>query len=113
MRIYAVLFNSCQPSRRNKPVVPVVVDPLLGRKLRPHQIEGNFLAFTLYRLDSPAIGVKFMYECVMGMAKHEGNGAIGNSAKPIIVTDIISEGCILADAMGLGKTLQVRLYHKG
>jgi len=50
-----------------------------------------------------------MYECVMGMAKHEGNGTIRKYANPIIVADIISEGCILADAMGLGKTLQVRL----
>ncbi|KAL1748631.1 P-loop containing nucleoside triphosphate hydrolase protein [Schizophyllum fasciatum] len=56
------------------PVVPVVIDPVLGRRLRPHQIEG----------------VKFLYECVMGLRKHEG------------------QGCILADEMGLGKTLQVR-----
>lgn len=52
--------------------VPVVVDPHLGKKLRPHQREG----------------VQFMYDCVMGVRKFEGNG------------------CILADEMGLGKTLQ-------
>lgn len=63
------------PNRFNKkslPVVPVVIDPILARRLRPHQVEG----------------VKFMYDCVMGLRKHEG------------------QGCILADEMGLGKTLQ-------
>ncbi|CAL1708125.1 unnamed protein product [Somion occarium] len=58
-------------NKKNAPIVPVVIDPILGRKLRPHQVEG----------------VKFMYECVMGLA-HSGNG------------------CILADEMGMGKTLQ-------
>ncbi|KZS98403.1 hypothetical protein SISNIDRAFT_481148 [Sistotremastrum niveocremeum HHB9708] len=58
---------------RNKlSVVPVVVDPLLSKHLRPHQKEG----------------VKFMYDCVMGFRKHGG------------------QGCILADEMGMGKTLQ-------
>ncbi|KAL5523808.1 hypothetical protein ACEPAG_7981 [Sanghuangporus baumii] len=60
-------FNS-----KSRPVVPVVIDPILSRHLRPHQKEG----------------VKFMYECVMGLRKHEG------------------QGCILADEMGMGKTLQ-------
>ncbi|KAL8720907.1 MAG: hypothetical protein Q9225_002293 [Loekoesia sp. 1 TL-2023] len=52
--------------------VDVVVDPLLASKLREHQKEG----------------VKFLYECVMGLRDHNGRGAI------------------LADEMGLGKTLQ-------
>ncbi|KAJ3788608.1 P-loop containing nucleoside triphosphate hydrolase protein [Lentinula aff. detonsa] len=59
-------------NKKERPVVPVVLDPILARRLRPHQREG----------------VKFMYECVMGLRKHEG------------------QGCILADEMGLGKTLQ-------
>ncbi|KAI0320767.1 P-loop containing nucleoside triphosphate hydrolase protein [Amylostereum chailletii] len=59
-------------NKKNLPVIPVVIDPLLARRLRPHQIEG----------------VRFMYECVMGLRKHEG------------------QGCILADEMGMGKTLQ-------
>ncbi len=50
----------------------VWINPLLSPLLRPHQHEG----------------VKFMYECVMGMRKMEATG------------------CILADEMGLGKTLQ-------
>ncbi|KAL1704581.1 SNF2 family N-terminal domain-containing protein [Schizophyllum commune] len=59
-------------NKKGLPVVPVVIDPVLARRLRPHQVEG----------------VKFLYECVMGLRKHEG------------------QGCILADEMGLGKTLQ-------
>ncbi|EGF98460.1 uncharacterized protein MELLADRAFT_79688 [Melampsora larici-populina 98AG31] len=54
------------------PVVDVVVDPLILRFLRPHQVDG----------------VKFMYECTMGMRGHE------------------AQGCILADKMGLGKSIQ-------
>ncbi|KAL7581624.1 hypothetical protein ACA910_022177 [Epithemia clementina (nom. ined.)] len=50
----------------------VFVPPGLAKWLRPHQREG----------------VKFMYECVMGLKDFQGNG------------------CILADDMGLGKTLQ-------
>ncbi|KAI0700892.1 P-loop containing nucleoside triphosphate hydrolase protein [Cytidiella melzeri] len=59
-------------NKKNAPVVPVVIDPILGRRLREHQIEG----------------VRFMYECVMAMKGHDG------------------KGCILADEMGMGKTLQ-------
>lgn len=51
--------------------VDVVIDPILRAKLRPHQVEG----------------VKFMYECVMGLRDYGGCGAL------------------LADDMGLGKTL--------
>lgn len=56
---------------KGKQVVDVVVDPVLSKHLRDHQREG----------------VKFLYECVMGM---RGEG----------------EGAIMADEMGLGKTLQ-------
>lgn len=55
-----------------KLVVDVVVDPLLCKHLRDHQREG----------------VKFLYECTMGLRPFDGQGAI------------------LADEMGLGKTLQ-------
>jgi DNA repair and recombination protein RAD54B len=55
-----------------KEIVDIVLDPFLGQHLREHQREG----------------VKFMYECVMGMRDFNGQGAI------------------LADEMGLGKTLQ-------
>lgn len=54
-------------------IVDVVVDPALSKHLREHQ----------------RYGVKFLYECVMGMKSHGGMGAI------------------LADDMGLGKSLQV------
>ena len=57
---------------KGKQMVDVVVDPILTKHLREHQREG----------------VKFMYECVMGMRDFDGQGAI------------------LADEMGLGKTLQ-------
>ncbi|KAK4694474.1 DNA repair and recombination protein RAD54B, partial [Lecanoromycetidae sp. Uapishka_2] len=57
---------------KGKQIVDIVVDPLLTQHLREHQREG----------------VKFMYECVMGMRDFDGQGAI------------------LADEMGLGKTLQ-------
>ena len=56
-----------------KGTVDVVVDPILARHLRPHQKEG----------------VRFLYECIMGLKNFNGNGAI------------------LADEMGLGKTLTV------
>ncbi|GAA6032918.1 hypothetical protein JCM8097_000048 [Rhodosporidiobolus ruineniae] len=58
-------------NKKGLPVVDVVIDPILGDKLRPHQKDG----------------VRFMYECVMGMRT-------------------AGQGCILADDMGLGKTIQ-------
>lgn len=54
--------------------VAVVVDPILGDKLRPHQ----------------RVGVQFMFDCLTGL---NGKSFRGN-------------GCILADDMGLGKSLQ-------
>ena len=67
----AILMKRPASVPKGKQIVDVVVDPFLGHHLRPHQQEG----------------VKFLYECVMGMRES-------------------GEGAILADEMGLGKTLQ-------
>ncbi|CAE6531661.1 unnamed protein product [Rhizoctonia solani] len=45
---------------KNLPVVPIVVDPMLAKFLRPHQREG----------------IQFMYESVMGMRTREQHGCI-------------------------------------
>lgn len=68
----ALVMKRPESAPMGRQIVDVVVDPLLARNLREHQREG----------------VKFLYECVMGMRDFEGQGAI------------------LADEMGLGKTLQ-------
>ncbi|KAK9348113.1 SNF2 family N-terminal domain-containing protein [Lipomyces starkeyi] len=60
-----------RPSNAQGEIVDVVVDPYVSKFLRPHQRDG----------------VRFLYECVMGMKGIPGNGAL------------------LADEMGLGKTL--------
>lgn len=69
----ALVMKPLHAAPKGKEVVDVVVDPLITKNLRHHQREG----------------VKFMYECVMGLKPQGVNGAI------------------LADEMGLGKTLQV------
>lgn len=69
---HAIVMRRPKDVPKGKQLVDVVVDPLLTQHLREHQREG----------------VKFMYECVMGMRDFDGKGAI------------------LADEMGLGKTLQ-------
>lgn len=81
------------------PVVDVVVDPCIGKKLRPHQIECvHSHKRTCCRLtDSRKFhirGVKFLYEAVMGMSESESA-----SRAP-------GQGAILADDMGLGKSIQ-------
>ena len=68
----ALVFKRPPGPPLGQQIVDVVLDPVLARKLRPHQTEG----------------VKFLYECVMGLRDFGG------------------QGCILADDMGLGKTLQ-------
>ena len=62
---------------RSLPVVPVVIDPILARRLRPHQVEGLLAYPLVLEASSQSIpGVKFMYDCVMGLRKHEGQGCI-------------------------------------
>ncbi len=70
------LFNIVPP--RNLPVVPVVLDPILARHLRPHQVEGRLrvLSESQSLLTVGPLGVRFLYECVMSMRKHEGQGCI-------------------------------------
>ncbi|KAK5163993.1 hypothetical protein LTR04_002121 [Oleoguttula sp. CCFEE 6159] len=68
----ALVMKRPAQAPRGKQIVDVVVDPFLSRHLREHQ----------------RLGVRFLYECVMGMRSYGG------------------EGAILADDMGLGKTLQ-------
>ncbi|KAF1914667.1 SNF2 family N-terminal domain-containing protein [Ampelomyces quisqualis] len=67
----ALVMKRLKTAPKGKQIVDVVVDPVLSKHLREHQ----------------RAGVKFLYECVMGM-RCEG------------------EGAIMADEMGLGKTLQ-------
>jgi DNA repair and recombination protein RAD54B len=73
----AVVLNAAQWNRgagkdaSGHPVAAVVLDPVLARCMRPHQIDG----------------VQFLYECTTGSRQTGQMGAI------------------LADSMGLGKTL--------
>ncbi|KAK5051571.1 hypothetical protein LTR84_003223 [Exophiala bonariae] len=67
----ALVFKRPRSVPNGRQLVDVVLDPAIGKLLRPHQREG----------------VKFLYECVMGLRDFNG------------------QGCILADDMGLGKTL--------
>lgn len=70
--------------------VDVIVDPMLSKHLRPHQREG----------------VKFMYDCVMGLARPQGTINLDTTSQSLILEpDSEINGCILADEMGLGKTL--------
>ncbi|CCA66360.1 probable RAD54-DNA-dependent ATPase of the Snf2p family [Serendipita indica DSM 11827] len=66
------LLGEDQTRKKLSQKVPVVIDPVLSKILRPHQIEG----------------VKFLYRCTSGMVVEN------------------QYGCIMADGMGLGKTLQ-------
>ena len=68
----AIVFERPTKVPAGQQIVDVVLDPAITIRLRPHQREG----------------VKFLYECVMGLRDFGG------------------QGCILADDMGLGKTLQ-------
>jgi DNA repair and recombination protein RAD54B len=68
----ALVMKRPKDCPKGKQIVDVVVDPFLTQHLRPHQREG----------------IKFLYECVMGLRDFNGQGAV------------------LADEMGLGKTLQ-------
>ncbi|KIX07762.1 uncharacterized protein Z518_02416 [Rhinocladiella mackenziei CBS 650.93] len=67
----ALVFKRPRIVPLGRQIVDVVLDPLIEKLLRPHQKDG----------------VKFLYECVMGLRNFDG------------------QGCILADDMGLGKTL--------
>lgn len=69
--------------------VDVVIDPMLGKCLRTHQKEG----------------VKFMYDCVMGLSRPDDDDAETTSKSLVLEKDSDIQGCILADEMGLGKTL--------
>jgi len=63
---------------RNLPIIPVVIDPILASKMRPHQREGKAHGYRIGILMCWRIfaGVQFLYECVMGMCKFEGQGCI-------------------------------------
>lgn len=69
----ALVMTRPRTAPKGKRIVDVVVDPLLVKNLREHQREG----------------VKFLYECIMGMRSMNG------------------QGCLLCDEMGLGKTFQI------
>lgn len=56
----AIVLPRPSPVPVGKKVIDVVIDPLLGKFLRPHQIEG----------------VRFLYECVMGYRLYNGRGAL-------------------------------------
>lgn len=76
----------------SRPKVPVVIDPRLAKVLRPHQVEGvkvvTPLTSTRTRIQKlTCLLRKFLYRCTTGLIDKNANG------------------CIMADGMGLGKTV--------
>jgi hypothetical protein len=86
-------------------IQPAELPPFLVTAMRPHQLEG----------------VLFMYECVAGLRRRpgpppppatsaeDGDGGGDDGTSGAGISDGRPRGCILADGMGLGKTLQVSL----
>jgi hypothetical protein len=64
--------------------VMVCVDPFIGTKLKPHQVEGVRFLYTNITKD--------IFQAKHGATARQGAGGV--------------QGCILADEMGLGKTIQ-------
>ncbi|SCU89231.1 LAME_0E02652g1_1 [Lachancea meyersii CBS 8951] len=85
---HAKIENVLVMNRFDGAEVDVVVDPVLSRHLRPHQ----------------RVGVKFMYDCVMGLSRPADYEDDGETVSRLDKTDEVN-GCLLADEMGLGKTL--------
>ncbi|OAP64236.1 hypothetical protein AYL99_00208 [Fonsecaea erecta] len=56
----ALVFKRPRSPPEGRQIVDVVLDPFIGKKLRPHQQEG----------------VQFLYECVMGLRDFDGHGCI-------------------------------------
>lgn len=71
----AVLIQESYTDHTGARTTPIVLDPYLGKHMRPHQREG----------------VRFLYKSVQGKAPHTRDSR---------------QGAILADSMGLGKSLQ-------
>jgi DNA repair and recombination RAD54-like protein len=68
--------------------VPVVIDPRLTKILRPHQVEGVQVSGWCHRTSRTTLSnlhQQFLYKCTTGMMVEN------------------QYGCIMADAMGLGK----------
>lgn len=70
--------------------VAVVVDPFIARKLRPHQREG----------------VRWMYRAIHGLDPVDDDTKTDEDSPEAIQTAVNHAGCLLADDMGLGKSLQ-------
>ncbi|CEP62823.1 DNA-dependent ATPase RDH54 LALA0_S06e04654g [Lachancea lanzarotensis] len=91
---YSPLFDPAQVenalimNRFEEADVDVIVDPILSRHLRPHQ----------------RVGVKFMYDCVLGLSRPADYEDDGTTVTKLEKMDELN-GCLLADEMGLGKTL--------
>lgn len=75
----------------SRPKVPVVIDPKVAKILRPHQVEGvkaSIIRSSMYRNIVLTIStLQFLYRCTTGLIDKNANG------------------CIMADGMGLGKTV--------
>jgi len=79
--------------KRTSDKVPVVIDPRLTKILRPHQVEGVQVGYSgwFYVQRLRTLHQQFLYKCTTGMMVEN------------------QYGCIMADAMGLGKVRGVSL----
>lgn len=73
------------PKKKVSKRVPVVIDPILSKILRPHQIEGVRVSLPVWEhLHGISLYFQFLYRCTSGMVVEN------------------QYGCIMADGMGLG-----------
>ena len=68
-------------NKKNLPIIPVVVDPFIGRHLRPHQIEGvkvRFLPWLLFTVcggtDASYAPLQFLYKAMTGQLEENYYG---------------------------------------
>ena len=83
----AVILNHAQWKQAGDKhgVTPVVVDPYIGRKLRPHQCHG----------------VQFLYECVMGLREANRQVWVSLPQTTVVGLTAATQGCTCIAQSGL------------
>lgn len=104
-------YSSSHACLRNLDIVPVVLDPVLSRRMRPHQTEGkfNFIPFVLHVPSTQWIRRQVHVRIYHGLTK-TWRPRLHLGRRDVSWFVVLFNSLFIVESRGLGKTLQVRAF---